>query len=96
MSRRRYRFIDGELVEIPLDAPARAQNTGPAVISDNLDYMVSMADGKRYTSKAKYRAELKARGYTEVGNERMPDIPRPQSRGVEMDIKRAIHEVMNR
>ncbi len=93
--RTRYRFIDGELVEISTDAPTRS-NAGPAVISDNLDYMVSHADGKRYTSKAKYRAELKARGYTEVGNERMPDIPRPEPRGVEHDIKRAIHEVMNR
>lgn len=93
--RTRYRFINGEMVEISTDAPVRS-NAGPAVISDSLDYMVSMADGKRYTSKAKYRAELRARGYTEVGNERMPDAPRPEPRGVEMDIKRAIYEASNR
>lgn len=41
----------------------------PSVINDNLDYVQSQADGKRYTSKRKLRAEYKARGVVEVGNE---------------------------
>ena len=39
-------------------------------VSDEVESFQSMADGKRYTSRARYRNELKARGCEEVGNER--------------------------
>ncbi len=41
----------------------------PSVIDDNLDYVKSMADGKRYTSKRQIRAEYRARGVVEVGDQ---------------------------
>jgi hypothetical protein len=39
------------------------------IISDTQAPFRSMADGKIYDSKSAYRAELKARGYREVGND---------------------------
>lgn len=47
----------------------RSELAAPMVVSDSLDYMESQFDGKRYTSKRRYRAELRGRGYVEVGNE---------------------------
>ena len=41
----------------------------PSVINDNLDYVRSQADGKIYTSKRQLRAEYRAHGVVEVGNE---------------------------
>lgn len=42
----------------------------PMVISDSLgDGVQSMADGKVYTSKARLRAEYRAHGVEEVGND---------------------------
>lgn len=53
---------------------------GPAsayVISDNMDPIRSMADGRTYDSKSRYRTELRARGCYEVGNDRMDSRPTP-------------------
>jgi len=41
----------------------------PMVISDTMDAVRSMADGKMYESKTRMRAEQKARGYIEIGND---------------------------
>lgn len=43
---------------------------GPQIISDTIAPFRSMADGQMYDSKSAYRADLKARGMIEVGNER--------------------------
>lgn len=87
--RRRWIYRDGQFVELDLEAPRPARK-GPYVISDNMDYVLSHADGKRYTSKTKYRAELAARGFVEVGNERV-DVRKPfEPVGVEQTIKEAI------
>lgn len=49
------------------------------VISDTMDPVRSMADGKTYDSKSRYRAEVRARGFIEVGNEwtgnKRPEMP---------------------
>jgi hypothetical protein len=45
---------------------------GPQVISDNLDPTWHPATGKRISSKSKFRAETRAAGCVEVGNEKMP------------------------
>lgn len=57
------------------------------VISDVMEPVRSMADGKTYDSKSRYRAELRGRGYIEVGNEwvgtkrpEMPDVAGDLSR----------------
>lgn len=47
------------------------------VISDNMAPIISMADGKPYDSKSRYRQELRARGCYEVGNDRMERSPTP-------------------
>jgi hypothetical protein len=67
MSRTTYVYVAG-LGVVPKSKDPRRHLHG--VISDHLDDMLSHADGKIYTSKAKYRAELRARGYEEVGNDR--------------------------
>ena len=41
----------------------------PTVISDTMDAVRCMADGKFYESKSRMAAEHKARGYIEVGND---------------------------
>lgn len=43
----------------------------PMVITDDVEPFRSMADGKVYTSKSRYYAETKARGYEIVGNEKV-------------------------
>lgn len=50
-------------------APNRSDLPSPSLISDQHAPFVSMADGKTYDSKSAYRATLKQRGLTEVGNE---------------------------
>ena len=42
---------------------------GPMVIGDEMESLVNMADGKRYTSKRKFEGEVRARGLEIVGNE---------------------------
>ncbi len=57
----------------------RYWRTNPPTLSlhDETEAFKSMADGKHYTSKKKYRSDLRARGYEEVGNER-PKADKPK------------------
>jgi hypothetical protein len=43
------------------------------IIGDTVRPMRSMADGKLYDSKSKYKAEVKALGYEIVGDQRAPN-----------------------
>lgn len=43
--------------------------TGPMVISDEMPATQNMADGKHYTSKRQFEAEVRARGCEIIGNE---------------------------
>ncbi|MDB4725947.1 hypothetical protein OAF54_00830 [bacterium] len=75
------------------------KNGAPVGITDDTcDPFKSMADGKYYTSKKKYRNEISARGYEEVGNDKQEhrakdkywsDLQRDK------DIKKDIAEVLN-
>jgi hypothetical protein len=74
----------------------------PYVIGDGCE-IKSMANGEMYTSKAKYRADLRAMGFTEVGNDRSFQPENVQRRDptadlppAELDVKRAIEEVSSR
>ncbi|MGI9297090.1 MAG: hypothetical protein ACR2QC_04230 [Gammaproteobacteria bacterium] len=63
------------------------------IISDSHSPFRSMADGQMYDSKSAYRADLAARGFREMGNERpikseLPD----QTDALEREIHRAIEE----
>lgn len=78
-------------------------------ISDNLeslgglDGLKNMADGKHYTSKSRLRAEYRARGVEEVGNEGVRDHPsdwtmkgpseREIERDIAMDIKKSLEQL---
>ncbi len=54
------------------------KNGAPTLsLHDETEAFKSMADGKYYTSKKKYRTEHRARGYEEVGNER-PKVEKPK------------------
>lgn len=70
------------------------------VISDNLDYVKHMANGKIYTSKKKFRDETKARGCIEVGNEvaavtkaRKGNLKGLSKKERVQDIKKAIYQL---
>lgn len=94
MSRTVYVFRDGEWVDRDTARPLHASRPAHGVISDGMDAIQSMADGKMYDSKSNYYRDLKARGYEVVGNERPAfDKAQPrefQSQGVEQSIKRAM------
>lgn len=66
----------------------------PFVISDTCEF-VSMASGQVVTSKAAYRADLRARGLAEVGNERLGEKPPPSLKptGIKDDLRRTIAEL---
>lgn len=99
MSRGTFVLRNGTLV--PKDEAEPLRSRGPAsglarpyVIGDGME-LRSMHDGQFYTSKAKYRAELRANGLTEIGNEKIgarrgPDL---KPGGVKDDIRRSISEL---
>ncbi len=86
--RKRYIFRGGRWVEYE----KRPRDSRVHVIADTVDKpFKSMADGKTYDSKSRYRAEAKARGYIEVGNERVePETYEPPS--AIPDLQRAFEE----
>ena len=47
----------------------KANNGLTVITGDTMSPMKSQADGKYYTSKKKYRNELRGRGFDEVGND---------------------------
>lgn len=65
-----------------------AHGAGPQIISDTIEPFRSHADGNIYSSKSRYRADLRARGLIEVGNEKVERKPTP-SRPVSHDLRRA-------
>lgn len=74
----------------------------PAVFSDTQE-IKSMANGKMYDSKSRYRADLKAMGFTEVGNDssfqpenvKMRD-PTADLPSAHEDVKQAIEQLSSR
>lgn len=87
-----YVIRDGQLVEKNRET---AVDT-PYVISDEMSSLVNHADGKHYTSKAKFRQATRDAGCVEIGNEmpitkRQPvQLDRRQRRE---DIRRAMHDL---
>lgn len=89
-----YVYRNGRIVNKKRAAPLnRSSDARVHVISDNCEFK-SMADGKVYTSKSRYRADLKARGLVEVGTDtswrRRPTIDQSD---VKTDIRRAIEQL---
>lgn len=75
------------------------RNGGLTVVTDDTtDPFKSMADGKYYTSKKKYRNEISARGYEEVGNDKQEHRVSDDywaDKKHDKDIKQDIAEVLN-
>lgn len=79
---------------------ARSELSSPMVISDHIDTVQSMADGRFYSSKSALRATYKPSGnadgasYVELGNEKISAPPAPKSVGsVKDSIMRAKQRV---
>ncbi len=95
-----YVYRNGKLVEKHLAPPLASGSAAPNVISDIMDPTRHMVTGRYHTSKAAFRAETKAAGCVEVGND--PAITRPRktvplSREQRReDIRRTIYELRNR
>ncbi len=98
-----YVYRNGKLVDKRYAGPKEGSGTGKlrGVISDEMPETRHMADGKYYTSKAKFRQATRAAGCVEVGNETAtllkPRKPITLDRGARREaIQRAIHELRNR
>lgn len=82
------------LIEMAKPLPSDVFN----VISDEMPALRHMADGNRYTSKAKFRQATKDAGCLEIGNE---DVTKPRKpvmldrRKRREDIRRALRELQD-
>lgn len=76
----------------------RSSLPSPMVISDTMEPVKSMADGKVYTSKAAMRATYKPPGnpdgasYVEVGNEKPTGIVKPKAdeKAIQASLQKAL------
>lgn len=48
---------------------------GPQIISDTIEPFRSMASGEVFSSKSRYRSDLRARGMVELGNDQPTSRP---------------------
>lgn len=94
-----YVFRDGMLIEKHLARPLVEVGEAPNVISDTMSETRHMATGRYHTSKSAFRAETKATGNVEIGNDSAltrSRKPIPLSREKRRDdIRRTIYELRN-
>jgi CMP-2-keto-3-deoxyoctulosonic acid synthetase len=94
-----YVIRNGELVDKREAEPLVMADSAHYVISDTMSETRHMATGKYHTSKAKFRADTKASGCVEIGNDSSlykPRKPIPLSREKRRDdIRRTIYEMRN-
>lgn len=77
----------------PVEESKRTALSAPYIISDTMDPIRSMADGRMYDSKSAYTRGVKALGCEIVGNDKLPErkpIERPKAG---RDIKNAIDQL---
>jgi|SRR5581483_151885 len=95
-----YVLRDGELVEKELAAPLFIADAAFHFIRDEMEPTLHMATGRMHTSKARFRADTRATGCVEVGNQKgygkRQFVPKLDKRQRVEDIKRAIYELRNR
>lgn len=88
------------MVPVEIAGPRHEKESTAFVISDTMQPVRNMLDGKFYDSKSKFRSTTRAYGCEEVGTDKsiMQDRPerRIDMRGIEHDVKRAIQEVASR
>ena len=70
----------------------------PRFIRDEIDPVQSMASGKMYTSKSKLRAEYKALGMVEVGNDPIATKPTPlkKKRVTRKDVRPSVEKAFSK
>ena len=94
-----YVLRNGQLIEKHLAEPLVTAGAAPNVISDIMPETRHMASGRYHTSKSAFRAETKAYGCTEVGNDASilrPRKPITLDRGQRRDaIRRTIYDLRN-
>lgn len=104
MTRATFVMRNGRMVDKRHAAP-RIQSTDPRVyvIGDVMDPMKHMGTGRMHDSKAKFRADTRAMGCVEVGNDAAArrDIGvhgrvKVTQADVVQDVKRAIQELRSR
>lgn len=62
----------------PRHEPKRSSLAMPMVISDIMEPVQSQATGKIYDTKSGLRAEYRATGHVEVGNDKRPPFKKPR------------------
>ena len=92
-------FRNGEIVDKNDVVPDYTPGAAPNVISDSMEPTRHMATGKYHTSKSAFRADTKASGCIEVGNDSSLTKPRtliPLDRGSRREaIRKSIYELKN-
>lgn len=68
----------------PLPPPARSDLPCPQVLSDVMDAVQSQVSGKFYESKSALRAEYRATGHIEKGNDKRPPWKMPRTSRAEV------------
>jgi len=107
MTRATYVMRDGKLVDKRHAAPLNpATDPRLYVIGDVMDTLQHPATGRYYDSKARFRADTRATGCIEVGNDpairRDPGVKGRMGQGwgdqasAAQDVKRAIQELRSR
>lgn len=77
------------------DIAARSGLPSPMLISDTMDPVRSMADGKMYESKSALRAAYREAGVVEVGND-APADPKPKPPPDRTAVKAAVGRAFSR
>lgn len=81
-----------ELIQL-MDKPPPRERKAPAIHLDTMDALEHPLDGQMYDSKSAFRAVTKAHGCIEVGNERVPRVPRiSDSKELEREVERDVAE----
>ena len=97
-----YVYRNGKLVDKNKAGPRNEKlGTSTFVISDTMEPLRHMADGKMYDSKVKFRQATRAAGCYELGNETATLLKPRQQIQLDAgkrrdDIRRAIYELRNR
>ena len=92
MARQRFVWIEGRgLVEVFRQPPRPRVH----IQGDTAEPFRSMADGRMYTSVSRYKAEVKARGFEIVGDEKryMMDQPKPDVPDYEVALRQTASEL---
>lgn len=75
-------------------APKRSDLPCPLIISDIMEPVQSQVSGKIYDTKSGLRAEYRATGHIEIGNDKRPPFKKP--RVTRADVKKTVQKAAAR